>query len=64
MYGHTVMNILYLASPLSESESGLASICVEEDEVLAKLEDLKAHTIFFLPRYQFPYKEVCTNRAW
>lgn len=59
--GHTVMNVFHLASPLRESESGLASICVGEDDILAKLEDFKVHTVFFLPEFQFLYKEICVH---
>lgn len=51
VYGYIVMNIFYFVLFLSELELGLVSICVEEDEVLVKFEDLKVYIIFFLFRY-------------
>lgn len=60
-YGHTVMSVLPPASPPSESESGLASISVEEDDVLGKLEDLEVYTPSLLPDHQFPYKDICVS---
>lgn len=42
-----MMNVPCLASPLRESELGLARPHVREDGVLAKLEDLKVCTRLF-----------------
>lgn len=61
MYGHTVMTVLLPASPLSASEAGLASISVEEDDVLGKLEDLKVQSLVFIPNYHLPSKDICVS---
>lgn len=61
MYGHTVMDVLLPASPLSESEADLASIFVEEDDVLGKLEGLKVQSLVFTPSYHLPSKDICVS---